>query len=497
MNAMKSSSVNYQAVERTRRKLLKKFPWISVYTSTIILIGVMVGWAAFQQIPANWLWLLVFALTAASAEIMSVELFPGSRTRISLSSFVALSGILVFGPLSGVLIHALSGLFSAISTSLRQENLPDQGRASMFRRSAFNMSMFAISSAAAGGVYVLAGGVPGSVADSRNLFPLILAATVDVVINVVILLPVIGMQTGERLVSIFRQNFQWSMPITVLGGIVAGGGLALAYGLLGGFGFAFFLLPVLATNYSFQVYVDNMKVNVAQLRAANQQLDAANVGLLEALGAVIDADDSYTAGHSRQVAIYAGALAEELNLDAAAKATVVKAALVHDIGKVGIDDQIVRKPGKLTAEEFAIMQKHTVIGAEILGRTPGLAPLVPLVRHHHERWDGKGYPDGIAGEAIPIGARILALSDSLDAMCSDRPYRDRLSYEAVLAEVTRCTGSQFDPEVTNALFAIAEAEGASFFKNSAAHVAESLATSRTKVMFTDTHYLKRSMIEEI
>jgi putative nucleotidyltransferase with HDIG domain len=238
-----------------------------------------------------------------------------------------------------------------------------------------------------------------------------------------------------------------------------------------------------------------MKENVTQLQRANTQLDAANVGLLEALGAVIDADDSYTAGHSRQVAIYAGALADRLNLSDVDKSTVVKAALVHDIGKVGIDDQIVRKPGKLTAEEFAIMQKHTVIGAEILGRTPGLVPLVPLVRHHHERWDGRGYPDGIAGTEIPIGARILALSDSLDAMCSDRPYRARLNFEDVMAEVRRCAGAQFDPVLVEAVLDIAQDEGADFFTNSAAHVAESLATSRTQVMFTDTHYLKRSMID--
>src|SRR5207244_8098072 len=119
---------------------------------------------------------------------------------------------------------------------------------------------------------------------------------------------------------------------------------------------------------------------------------------------------------------------------------------LHDIGKIGIDDDILRKPGALTTEEYKIMQTHTIKGAEILGTIPDLAPVIPIVRSHHERWDGKGYPDGLAGEAIPRLARIVAVADTFDAMTSDRPYRKGMAADVAFAEVAKQSGKQFDPE---------------------------------------------------
>ena len=167
-------------------------------------------------------------------------------------------------------------------------------------------------------------------------------------------------------------------------------------------GLAVFLLPILATSYSFRLYVSNSKVYVDQLEKVNKNLDDANMGLLETLGAVIDAYDMYTFGHSTQVAVYAGELATRLGMSPEEHQKIIKAALVHDLGKVPIYDSIIRKKGRLTDEEYNLLKRHPAIGAEIISRMKGLQDLIPIVRHHHERWDGLGYPDGLAGEEIPL-----------------------------------------------------------------------------------------------
>jgi putative nucleotidyltransferase with HDIG domain len=236
---------------------------------------------------------------------------------------------------------------------------------------------------------------------------------------------------------------------------------------------------------------------VNKLEELNRSLDEANRGLLETLGAVIDAYDVYTYGHSTQVAIYAEAIAEKMGLARDEQAVVIKAALVHDIGKIGVVDSIFSKEGAPTDEEWNLVQRHPIIGAEIVGRMKGLQELVPLVRHHHERWDGRGYPDGLEGEEIPLGARILALADSLDAMCSDRPYRRTRSFEEVMEEIAECSGTQFDPDVVKAFFAVAREKGRDFFKNSAVTVDKVLRKNGVaSASHNDLRYLKKSMVAD-
>jgi HD-GYP domain-containing protein (c-di-GMP phosphodiesterase class II) len=176
-------------------------------------------------------------------------------------------------------------------------------------------------------------------------------------------------------------------------------------------------------------------------------------------------------------------------------ANVVKAALVHDIGKLGVMDTIIGKPEPLTEEEYNIMKRHPDIGAEILDRMEGFHELVPLVRYHHERWDGGGYPAGLAGETIPLGARVLSVADTLDAMLSDRPYRPTRNLKEVVKLILADSGRQFDPAVITAFLALTKKKDRGFFKNSAASVDQSLRRSGVLSVGVDRRYLKKSMID--
>ena len=164
----------------------------------------------------------------------------------------------------------------------------------------------------------------------------------------------------------------------------------------------------------------------------------------------LDARDPYTFEHSYRVAAMAELLAEAMGIGPERRHAVHYAAHLHDIGKIGVSDQVLNKPGKLAAEEMLELQKHAVVGYMILSKIPQLADLAEIVRHHHERWDGRGYPDGLRGEAIPVEARIIGLVDAFDAMTSDRPYRAKRTHEWALEEITRHAGSQFCPSCVEA-----------------------------------------------
>lgn len=172
-----------------------------------------------------------------------------------------------------------------------------------------------------------------------------------------------------------------------------------------------------------------------------------SLATIQALAAAVDAKDAYTRGHSQRVAQYASELAKYVGLSESEVELVRITGTLHDVGKIGVPDSILKKPERLTDEERLIMETHTVLGEEIVKKAPQLAPTLPGVRHHHERWDGKGYPDGLAGEAIPLIARLLAVADTYDAMTSDRPYRKGMDIEIALNEIEKGAGTQFAPEL--------------------------------------------------
>jgi putative nucleotidyltransferase with HDIG domain len=178
-------------------------------------------------------------------------------------------------------------------------------------------------------------------------------------------------------------------------------------------------------------------------------LREAYLGTVRSLAAAIDAKDAYTRGHSERVAEYGTLVAQRMGLSEEEVLALELAAYLHDIGKIGIPEAILRKPGRLDDDEFAVMKSHPIVGATILTPVEFPWPIMPAVRHHHEHFDGRGYPAGLVGSEIPLLARILTVADSFEAMVSDRPYRPGRAHSEALAEIVRCSGSQFDPAVVD------------------------------------------------
>jgi putative nucleotidyltransferase with HDIG domain len=178
------------------------------------------------------------------------------------------------------------------------------------------------------------------------------------------------------------------------------------------------------------------------------------MGLLHSLTSAVDAKDAYTCGHSERVAALSKMLAQQFGLDDAQVERIYMAGILHDVGKIGVPEAVLKKPGKLTVEEFEQMKKHPAIGAKILQDVKQIQDIIPGVLHHHERFDGRGYPYGLSGHNIPLMGRIICLADCFDAMTSTRTYRKAMPLEVTLADIRRCSGTQFDPALTEAFLSI-------------------------------------------
>ena len=201
---------------------------------------------------------------------------------------------------------------------------------------------------------------------------------------------------------------------------------------------------------SFNQMTRSLREKSASLRTTMTQLQDTYLMTIEALAAAVEARDPYTHGHTRRVEEYAVIMASALGCTEAEISALRRACVLHDIGKIGIEDTILRKQARLEPEEAMRMQKHPVIGVDMLKGIDFLDPVLPLIRHHHERWDGNGYPDELRADEIPLGARILAVADAVDAMTSDRPYRAARTFEYAKTEILKGSATHFDPEVVTA-----------------------------------------------
>jgi putative nucleotidyltransferase with HDIG domain len=187
-----------------------------------------------------------------------------------------------------------------------------------------------------------------------------------------------------------------------------------------------------------------------------ERLEEQHLATVGALAAALEAKDAYTGNHAQTIAEFAVAVGEELGLGGRELRATRMGALLHDVGKIGIPESILNKPGPLTDDEFTVMKRHTVIGADIISGIPGMEEVVSLVRSSHERWDGRGYPDGLQGTEVPRGAYVIAVCDAYHAMVEDRVYRKAMSKEGACAELRRCSGSQFMPAAVDALITVVE-----------------------------------------
>ncbi|WP_035295832.1 HD-GYP domain-containing protein [Brevibacillus thermoruber] len=226
--------------------------------------------------------------------------------------------------------------------------------------------------------------------------------------------------------------------LLIIGGM--GARLVDQYGVLA-------LIPLVAAFVIISVVLRQYYESIHKLAQKMDEIKSFNHKFLTAMAASIDARDHYTSGHSQRVAHWGREIARAIGLPEEKAEEVYFGGILHDIGKIGIEDQILNKRGKLTPEEYDKIKQHTVIGYEIILQAGMFHELLPAIRSHHERIDGKGYPDGLVGEEIPLMARILAISDAFDAMVADRPYRKGLPVEEALQEISRGAGTQFDAEL--------------------------------------------------
>ena len=208
---------------------------------------------------------------------------------------------------------------------------------------------------------------------------------------------------------------------------------------------------------------------------ARESLERAYVEFVGSLANALDARDPYTAGHSSRVSNLSCATAREMGLTPVELEEIRIGALLHDIGKIGIADAVLQKTGRLTPEEFAIIQEHPEIGRRILEGVQGFAPYLATVELHHENWDGSGYPRGQAGEATPLAARIVHVSDAYDAMTTDRPYRRGMSHETALSILREFAGKHFDPEIVDAFVKLAVREQADTVERRSSALAETIS----------------------
>jgi putative nucleotidyltransferase with HDIG domain len=229
--------------------------------------------------------------------------------------------------------------------------------------------------------------------------------------------------------------------------------LAIAYRDISPWTLPLFFGPALAAQRWFLMYQGQRQL-AGELKAANEQLRAANLSFARGLIATLDARDRYTAGHSAAVAIYARDIANRMGLSEAEQARAYLCGLVHDIGKIGLPAGLLEKPGALTLEERREMQRHSEIGERILANVETYAEIAGVVRHHHERIDGQGYPDGVRGDEIPVLSRIIAVADAYNAMTSDRPYRDAMPSRVARLRLAQAVETQFDTAVVAAFEAI-------------------------------------------
>jgi putative nucleotidyltransferase with HDIG domain len=305
-----------------------------------------------------------------------------------------------------------------------------------------------------------------------------------------------GIQTGliaaaislsevRRFTTTWVEQYRWLAPHYVVLCLM-GMFLSIAYVSLGLMGIIVFTFPVIMMRYAQKQYVDRTEEGVKELRRLNQELGTANREVVNAnrairqlndelfmtLAKVIDARDPFAAGHAATVAGYAAAIAAKLGLQAERLENVRQAALLHDIGKLGIPESILFKPGRLTDDEYTRIKTHAALGGEFLETSQGLRHLAPWVAHHHERWDGRGYPHGLRGDEIPLEARILAVCDAVEAMASDRPYHRAMSLDEIITELRLGAGTQFDPAVVQAFISIVEQKGERYIVNSAQEIAK-------------------------
>jgi putative nucleotidyltransferase with HDIG domain len=368
---------------------------------------------------------LVAVFTVAAVEFFSSHF--RDEVNVSLTNVVVLVALVVGGPALAVV--ATTGATPTLIVRIREQKL---------LRATFNAGQLAVSAGLAGGAYAFLGNLMGAeFPDAGSLMALAIASGLYSVTNHALVASVVSLASGERFLGAFRSvitSVLLQAPyvgITVLAAVI----------LLRASPWALLLMavPTLIARYGLLAF---------------QRLDESYDRLVRSFVKAIEIKDLYTRGHSERVAELSVHVAEELGVPYDERRLTRYAALLHDVGKIGVPLCIINKPGPLDDDEFEAIKQHPSIGADILHDIDFLAPAIDIVRYHHERLDGRGYPHGVGDEELSDIVRIVTAVDAFDAMTSTRSYRRALAVEDAVAELRRCAGRQFDPRMVEALAAV-------------------------------------------
>ena len=411
----------------------------------------------------DWLGLIHLAGLVLLTEAVAIEIYV-RESSVSTSAALLVAGVLLYGPLGAVVLGIIIALVAYVK-----------------KRTALSRFIFNASNHTIGGL-LIAGVLAFHVTPVREwslirlLFIGTSAAGLLYLSTTIILTMVISLSNGQKFKAIWIERFRWLGPYYLALGVIAAA-LVFSYNAIEITGILIIFLPLIIMRYSQKQYIDRTETMVHSLQETNTQLiqkseeiTLLNEEMLLTLARSLDLRDPYVMEHSKHVSRYAVCIAQEMRLPEEQIETIRKAALLHDIGKFGVREEILFKPDRLTAEEFELVKEHVIVGAELVRGCHTLEPLVPFVLHHHEWFNGQGYPHGLAGEDISLEARILSLADAVEAMASDRPYKKAMSPTAIRDEVKRCAGSQFDPVVAHAFTRVIDSQGEKVIVNSAREV---------------------------
>jgi putative nucleotidyltransferase with HDIG domain len=378
---------------------------------------------------------IVLAATAAIAERGRVQLERGVQMETSISNLPVLFAAVVLGPIPAMVVGAASVLGASRWPKMR-------------------ITTYALIRAISGGLTGLVAGAAAGLTSNEVgsiAFSVALGAITIELCDLALLCLTArlrSMPVRPFAAVLFRINV---LSVPLYAPLV--GLLAFAYLRVSPWTLPLFLMPSLAAQRLFALYQGERKL-AGDLSVANERLERANISFATALVTTLDARDRYTAGHSAAVAIYARDIAERLGLSKEQQHLAHLCGLVHDVGKIGLPAGLLEKPGALTLEERRQMQEHSAIGERILAKVEDYAEIAKIVRHHHERIDGMGYPDGLADPEIPLISKIIAVADAYNAMTSDRPYRDAMPSRVARMRLAQGIEGQFDTSIVAAFEAI-------------------------------------------
>src|SRR5438128_2244646 len=414
-----------------------------LYVGAVLAAGAIVLGMFVPHTIANPLLFVILLGCSSLASALKVRLpLATSGSTMSVSYAVDFAALLLLGANETMIVAAVS--------AWSQCTIRTTTRTAIFR-TLFSMASLVLTVKAAGFVYTLLGGV--TVVSGFSLFaipkPLVGAATTYFVFNTLLIATAIGLSTRQSIARVWNENFLWSAPSYFVGA----GAAALGASVIdqGGYWWASLVAaPLYLTYRTYKVYMGRIQ---DQQRHVAQVSDL-HLATIEALALAIDAKDQTAQSHIRRVQVYAAGLARALGMPDTEIQGVKTAALLHDIGKLAVPEHILSKPGPLTQEEFQKIRIHPQVGAEIISGVPFPYPVAPLILSHHERWDGKGYPMGLKGEDIPLGARILSVVDYFDALMSERPYHKAMSLDAATGLLRQEIGKALDPRVVETFIAM-------------------------------------------